>query len=136
MRTLIKNIKELLQIRNNEIKLIRGREMKILPTLKNAYLIIENAFISDFGPMDDLKDQKFDLEIDAKGKLVLPSWCDSHTHIVYGFELECQCRGPNKNPGQESLAKAQQQAARQAAIGRKPKRATGAKYLINPNKGK
>ena len=88
MRTLIKNIKELLQIRNNEIKLIRGREMKILPTLKNAYLIIENAFISDFGPMDDLKDQKFDLEIDATGKLVLPSWCDSHTHIVYAGNRE------------------------------------------------
>ena len=88
MRTLIKNIKELLQIRNNEIKLIRGREMKILPTLKNAYLIIENDFISDFGPMDDLKDQKFDLEIDAIGKLVLPSWCDSHTHIVYAGNRE------------------------------------------------
>ncbi len=88
MRTLIKNIKELLQIRNKEIRLLRGQEMKILPTLKNAYLIIENDFISDFGPMDEMKAQQFDQEIDATGKLVLPSWCDSHTHIVYAGNRE------------------------------------------------
>jgi imidazolonepropionase len=88
MRTLIKNIKELLQIRSKGIRLLRGSELKVLPTIKNAYLIIENDFISDFGSMDDLKDQKFDQEIDATGKLVLPSWCDSHTHIVYAGNRE------------------------------------------------
>lgn len=88
MRTLIKNIKELIQIRPESIKLVRGEEMKSLPTLKNAYLVIENELILNFGSMNDLKDQQFDKEIDATGKLVLPSWCDSHTHIVYAGNRE------------------------------------------------
>ncbi len=88
MRTLIKNIKELIQIRPQNIKLVRGEEMKNLPTLKNAYLVIEHEQILNFGSMNDLKDQQFDKEIDAAGKLVLPSWCDSHTHIVYAGNRE------------------------------------------------
>ena len=88
MRTLIKNIKELIQIRPQNIKLVRGEEMKNLPTLKNAYLVIEHEQILNFGSMNDLKDQQFDKEIDATGKLVLPSWCDSHTHIVYAGNRE------------------------------------------------
>ncbi|MGB5242761.1 MAG: imidazolonepropionase [Lutimonas sp.] len=88
MRTLIKNIKELIQIRPQNIKLVRGEEMKNLPTLKNAYLVIEHEQILNFGSMNDLEDQQFDKEIDAAGKLVLPSWCDSHTHIVYAGNRE------------------------------------------------
>ncbi|MFD1316026.1 imidazolonepropionase [Namhaeicola litoreus] len=90
MRTIIKNIKELVQIRDNHIDRIIGKDMKVLPTIKNAYLIIKNDIITDFGLMKDLNHLDFDKEIDATGKLVLPSWCDSHTHIVYAGNRESE----------------------------------------------
>ena len=88
MTTLIVNIKELLQVRNSAIIKVSGAEMAILPTLKNAFLLIENDLISDFGVMDNLPNIKADEVIDAAGKIVLPSWCDSHTHIVYAGNRE------------------------------------------------
>lgn len=83
MARLIKNIKELLQIRSQAISFVKGEEMKQLPSIKNAYLIIENEFIKDFGLMENCPDLFFDEVIDAGGKTVLPTWCDAHTHIVY-----------------------------------------------------
>ena len=88
MRILIINIKELLQIREPQIKVVSGSNMKILPTLKNAYLLIEDEHISDFGLMQNLKEIKTDKTIDATGKMILPTWCDSHTHIVYAGNRE------------------------------------------------
>lgn len=88
MTTLITNIKELLQVRNNDIQKISGKEMKILPTIKNAFIVIENEFISDFGTMDNIPDLKADKVINASGKIVLPTWCDSHTHIVFAGNRE------------------------------------------------
>jgi imidazolonepropionase len=84
MKTLIINIKELLQVRDASILKVSGAEMAVLPTIKNAYLVIENDLIADFGSMDDLpEDINPEKCIDADGKIVIPSWCDSHTHIVY-----------------------------------------------------
>ncbi|SHM18267.1 imidazolonepropionase [Flavobacterium xinjiangense] len=88
MTTLIINIKELLQVRDSSILKVSGAEMAILPTIKNAYLIIQNGHISDFGSMDDLPNINPEKCIDADGKIVLPSWCDSHTHIVYAGNRE------------------------------------------------
>ena len=88
MTTLIINIKELLQIRDSSILKVSGDEMAILPTIKNAYLVIQNGLISDFGSMDDLPNINPEKCIDADGKIVLPSWCDSHTHIVYAGNRE------------------------------------------------
>lgn len=83
MKVLIKYIKELLQIRTKDTLFIKGAEMKELPLLKNAYLVIENDIIDDFGFMENCPNDKFDLIIDATNKTVLPAWCDAHTHIVY-----------------------------------------------------
>ncbi|HQW69155.1 MAG TPA: imidazolonepropionase [Flavobacterium sp.] len=88
MQTLIINIKELLQVRENHIEKVSGKEMADLPTLKNAFLLIENDVIKDFGAMDDCPKINVDKTIDAHGKIVLPSWCDSHTHIVYAGNRE------------------------------------------------
>ena len=88
MTTLIINIKELLQIREASIKKVSGVEMAILPSLKNAYLLIENDLISDFGLMENCPKIIPNKSIDATGKMVLPSWCDSHTHIVYAGNRE------------------------------------------------
>ena len=89
MKTLIINIQELLQIRDSSILKVSGSEMAVLPSIKNAYLVIENDLIADFGSMDDLpEDINPEKCIDVDGKIVLPSWCDSHTHIVYAGNRE------------------------------------------------
>ncbi len=88
MITVIINIKELLQIRDSSIDKVSGAEMAVLPTLKNAFLVIVDDLIADFGEMKKLPKIKADNIIDATGKIVLPSWCDSHTHIVYAGNRE------------------------------------------------
>jgi imidazolonepropionase len=88
MSILIINIKELLQIRDSGVLKVSGEDMKVLPTLKNAYVLIEDDTIVDYGSMDDIIKFDADQVIDAKGKLVLPAWCDSHTHIVYAGHRE------------------------------------------------
>lgn len=88
MTTLLINIKELLQIRETAIAKVSGAEMAILPTIKNAFLVISDNLIADFGSMDNLPELHADKIIDATGKIVLPSWCDSHTHIVYAGNRE------------------------------------------------
>jgi imidazolonepropionase len=57
--------------------------MAVLPSIKNAYLVIEDNHIVDFGSMENCPSITADVIIDATGKVVLPTWCDSHTHIVY-----------------------------------------------------
>ena len=88
MITLIKNIKELIQVRQSHIEKISGKDMGILPSLKNAYLVIKDEQILDFGSMIDLKEFGADNTIDATGKIVMPTYCDSHTHIVYAGNRE------------------------------------------------
>ena len=88
MSTLITNIKELLQVRETPLKKISGASMKELPSIKNAYLLMEHDTIIQYGKMEDCKAIEADTVIDATGKIVLPAWCDSHTHIVYAGNRE------------------------------------------------
>ncbi|TRX42770.1 imidazolonepropionase [Flavobacterium restrictum] len=88
MTTLFINIKELLQIREISVLKVSGAEMAILPSLKNAYLVVENDIITGFGSMDNLPKIAADTIIDATGKMILPTWCDSHTHLVYAGNRE------------------------------------------------
>ena len=88
MTTLITNIKELLQVRKNSILKVSGAEMAVLPTIKNAFLLLKDDLIADFGSMEDLPETAADITIDATGKIILPAWCDSHTHIVYAGNRE------------------------------------------------
>ena len=62
--------------------------MKVLPTLKDAWLLLEDDLIADFGTMSDFKDTSADNTIDCTGKIVMPTWCDSHTHLVYAGNRE------------------------------------------------
>lgn len=88
MTTLFKNIKELIQVRREAVTFLSGKEMNQLPTIKNAFLVVENGLISDFGSMENCPTNRFTEIIDATGKMLLPSWCDSHTHIVYAGNRE------------------------------------------------
>lgn len=83
MLLLIKNIQELIQVRSAEVSFLKGAEMKELPTLKNAFLLIENEIIKDFGVMSQCPNINVNQTIDATNKTVLPTWCDAHTHLVY-----------------------------------------------------
>lgn len=90
-KTLIKNIKGLVQCGENLPKIRRGEEMKELPILENAFLALEDGEIIAYGPMSDWGgiDDWRDLEvIDADGRYVLPAFCDSHTHTVFAKSRE------------------------------------------------
>ena len=104
MKTLIFNIKELVQIRDSSLRKVSGTEMRILPTLKNAFLLIEDESIVDFGAMDELKNYDADRLIDARGQLILPAWCDSHTHIVYAGNREGEFVDRIKGRSYEEIA--------------------------------
>src|SRR5690554_1339789 len=88
MQTLIVNIKQLVQVRETNVEMVSGIDMNTLPILENAYLLIENDLISDFGLMKDLPEIKVENVIDATEKVVMPTWVDSHTHIVYAGNRE------------------------------------------------
>ncbi|HAT63679.1 MAG TPA: imidazolonepropionase, partial [Flavobacteriaceae bacterium] len=88
MKLLLINIKELLQVRENPPSKVSGKEMNHLPTLKNAWLLIKDKKIEDFGSMDVPPKGKFTQILDCTGRIVLPTWCDSHTHIVYAGNRE------------------------------------------------
>lgn len=90
MRLLIKNIKQLVQVERNPKLRVCGKDMASIETIKNAYLIVENSFIAEFGSMSELKEQTFDREIDATDRMVFPTFCDSHTHLVYAGSREIE----------------------------------------------
>ena len=83
-RILLINIKKLLQIRSLDTSYVSGKEMDQLPFIESAYLLINNDIIEEFGEMKNSPKnlEKFRV-IDCKEKMVLPSWCDSHSHIVF-----------------------------------------------------
>ena len=83
MTLLLINIKQLVQVRDISIQKVSGLEMKVLPIIENAYLQITNDKISDFGIMANCPHNNAKSTIDCKGRIVLPSWCDSHTHLVF-----------------------------------------------------
>lgn len=91
MKLLIKNIKSLVQVDEQGLAKVVGERMKILPCISDAWLAIEDDIIVGFGKMDDwegIADWRDLTVIDATDKLVLPCWCDSHTHIVYAGSRE------------------------------------------------
>src|SRR5690606_7412360 len=87
MKTLFYNIKELFQIRENNNAILKGSEMKELPSIKNAFLLIENDRIIDYGSMENVP-ETFDGSVDVSGKMIMPTYIDSHTHIVYAGNRE------------------------------------------------
>lgn len=86
---LITNIKGLVGVHPKEKLALRGSELANLPLLENAWLLLENGLIKDFGLMSSLNTQYTNLKtINAEGKFVFPSWCDSHSHIVFAAPRE------------------------------------------------
>ncbi len=91
MKTFLINIKQLAGIQEDISKLkLKGKEMGVLTTLENAYLEIENGLISGFGEMRSLPNTDNSKIEDCSGKVVLPAWCDSHTHLVFAGTRETE----------------------------------------------
>jgi len=83
MNILFIHIKELLQTRDkSEVKMM-GKSMSELPHIKNAFLRIKGDTIHSYGSMSSLVIETTDKVIDITGKIILPTWCDSHSHVVY-----------------------------------------------------
>lgn len=89
MAILFTNIDWLVNVRE-KYTLLRGSELAQLPIISNAYLVVEGGVIADYGSMKDLSrsPESFDEHVDATGRCVLPSWCDSHTHLVFAGSRE------------------------------------------------
>ena len=89
MTTLFTNIRQLVGCRE-QWPILRGTELAHLPCINNAFLIIDNGHIASYGPMANLSFQisDFTQHEDATGKMVLPAWCDSHTHLVFAGNRE------------------------------------------------
>ncbi len=87
--TLIQNIRLLVNTRSTE-KPLRGKEMQELPCIPDAYMIIEDGIIAATGSMNELpyREGHFSSVTDASGQLLLPAWCDSHTHLVFPASRE------------------------------------------------
>ncbi len=92
MKILLENIKELVQVVKEPILFRAGSDMQKVNTIKNAFLIIRDEVIEEFGRMDQLKEKYIDddllIEIDCSNRLVYPSFCDSHTHLVFPTSRE------------------------------------------------
>lgn len=88
-RTLFKNIGQLVNVREDDA-LLRGKALAELPIVQNAWLLVEDGVISGFGPMDKIPSGLSGIKnvLDLTGRLVLPAWCDSHTHLVFAASRE------------------------------------------------
>lgn len=95
MRLILQNIKELVQVDPQHRLWVAGKSMAEIQTIKNAFLVIQDELIEDFGPMEKLGLNDFEgddliMEIDCSGKMVFPSYCDSHTHLVFAATREIE----------------------------------------------
>ena len=91
MKTVIKNISELIQTEQTARKWVAGKEMSQISTIKNAFVEIEDGIITSFGSMNDWKgiEDWNNIEIiDAEGGMLFPTYCDSHTHLVFAASRE------------------------------------------------
>jgi len=110
-RILITNIKSLLQTEDAPRIQVCGKEMSLVNSLDDAWLLIEKGLIEDFGRMEELSsgetsyDDEETFKIDASGRYVFPSFCDSHTHLVYAGSREGEFADKIRGLSYEETAK-------------------------------
>jgi len=108
---LIKNIKSLLQAEQEKRKWVAGREMSHLPLLENSWLYISDGKIVEYGAMEQKEAFEKYLSgdhihiIDASDRIVMPAFCDPHTHLVYAGSREIEYTDKIKGLSYEEIAK-------------------------------
>lgn len=111
MNFLVINIKELMQVEDRPRTFVAGKQMEKVRSIKDAYMYVEGGRIIDFGPMKKLGDKgdryqiMSNCMIDASDKYVFPSFCDSHTHIVYAGSREREFVDKIQGLSYEEIAK-------------------------------
>ncbi|RZT96596.1 imidazolonepropionase [Ancylomarina subtilis] len=111
MKLLIKNIKRLVQVEDEPRRWVAGADMAKLNCIDDAFLLIDEGKIEDFGQMasipdfDEMEGADMMQEIDATGRMVFPSFCDSHTHLVYAGSREIEYTDKIKGLSYEEIAK-------------------------------
>jgi imidazolonepropionase len=108
MNTLFTNIKKLIQVETNPRLWVAGTDMQNLPSIDNAFLLIEDDKITAFGSMNKLPDISAIeelTEVDVTGRMILPAFCDPHTHLVYAGSRELEYVDKIKGLSYEEIAK-------------------------------
>lgn len=82
------NIGQLIQVREAGVNILRGAMMADVPELENAWLRVEEGLIADFGSMDTFSPQEGEELVDLKGRMVSPTFVDSHTHLVFAADRD------------------------------------------------
>lgn len=111
MALLLQNVGQLVHVEEEKVDFRAGKEMSKLDTIQNAYLLTEKDRIVDFGPMSEVS--KINMasvneeieKIDAKGRMVFPCFCDSHTHLVYAGSREIEYIDKIRGLSYEEIAK-------------------------------
>jgi len=109
-KLLVKNIKSLIQVEDEAKKWVAGADMAVLPKIDDAYLLINGDKIEDFGAMAEIEKANIEeadelIEIDATGRMVFPSFSDSHTHLVYAGSREIEYGDKIRGLSYEEIAK-------------------------------
>lgn len=111
MKILLKNIKSLVQVEETPRILVKGKDMANVDCIDNSWLLVDGERIADFGPMSSLESntavEACDelMELDMTGRYVFPSFCDSHTHLVYAGSREIEYVDKIKGLSYEEIAK-------------------------------
>lgn len=111
MKTLITNIKQIVQVEKKPRSRVAGKDMAHVSCINDAYLLVVNRKIADFGEMKSLDRAEYERkgwiwsEIDATGRLLLPAFCDSHTHLVYAGSREHEYIDKIRGLSYEEIAK-------------------------------
>jgi len=106
VKILIKNIKELVQVEDKPVLKVCGQNMSEIHRIKNAYLLVDKNIIQDFGYMKEMPENiKVEQIIDASNKFVFPSFCDSHTHLVYAGSREIEYTDKIRGLSYEEIAR-------------------------------
>ena len=105
MTTLFTHIQTLVNVRET-YGLLRGKELQHLPCLHHAYLVVEDGVIAAYGHMDEMPAATAHIprQVNASGRLLLPCWCDSHTHLVFAGSREEEFVAKLKGASYESIA--------------------------------
>ncbi len=108
MQLLLENIRELVQVEEHPARWVAGKKMALCHTIPDAFLLIRDEVIADFGPMQEMGRIRLNdntlVEVDCTGRLVIPSWCDSHTHVVYAGSRETEFVGRIKGLSYQEIA--------------------------------
>ncbi|HAH25146.1 MAG TPA: imidazolonepropionase [Prolixibacteraceae bacterium] len=110
MRLILQNIRKLVQVDPKGRLWVAGKSMAEIQTINNAFLIVQDERIENFGPMEELHADEFEaddllMEIDCSGKMVFPSYCDSHTHLVFAATREQEFVDRIKGLSYEEIAR-------------------------------